>query len=136
MVDSSEPACIEGEEQYPEAKQQEIHKNYLDVVEEIDPKAPKPKGKEIKTTYFIDAAMGSKMTKGHGHTGTTLFVGRTPISCISKRQGTAEASSYGSEFKARRISVEEVIALRGALQALGVPVNLPSKWHGDNLEML
>ncbi len=76
------------------------------------------------------------MTKGHGHTGITLFVGRTPISCIPKRQGTAEASSYGSVFIAGHISIEEVIALRGALQALGVPVNSPTKWYGDNLEML
>ncbi len=101
MIDSSEPGCVEGEEQYPEAKQREMNENYPDVVEEIDPRAPKPKGKEIKTACFFDAAMGSKMTKGRGHTGITLFVGRTPVSCISKRQGTAEASSYGSEFIAR-----------------------------------
>lgn len=76
------------------------------------------------------------MTKGRGHTGIILFVGRTPVTCISKRQGTAEASSYGSEFIVGRISVEEVIALRGALRALGVPVNSPTKWYGDNLGML
>ncbi len=28
MIDSSEPGCVEGEEQYPEAKQQEMHENY------------------------------------------------------------------------------------------------------------
>jgi hypothetical protein len=104
-----------------------MHENYPDVVEEIDPKAPKPKRKEIKTTCFFDAAMGSKTTKGRGHTGITLFLGRTPVSCISKRQGTAEASSYESEFIAGRISVEEVTALRGALRSLGVPVNSPMK---------
>ena len=76
------------------------------------------------------------MTKGRGHTGITLFVGRTPVTCISKRQGTAEASSYSSEFIAGRISIEEVLALRGALRALGVPVNSPTKWYGDNLGML
>jgi hypothetical protein len=31
---------------------------------------------------------------------------------------------------------EEVIALRGALLALGVPVLSPTKWYGDNLGML
>jgi hypothetical protein len=136
MIDSSEPGCVEGEEQYPEAKQREMHEIYPDVVEEIDPRAPKPKGKEIKTACFFDAAMGSEMTRGRGHTGITLFVGRTPVSCISMRQGTAEASSYGSEFIAGRVSVEEVLALRGALRALGVPVNSPTKWYGDNLSIL
>jgi hypothetical protein len=72
MIDSSEPGCVEGEEQYPEAKQREMHDNYPDVIEEINPRAPKPKGKEIKTACFFDAAMGSEMTKGRGHTGITL----------------------------------------------------------------
>jgi hypothetical protein len=63
MIDSSKPGCVEGKEQYPEAKQREMHENYPEVVEEIDPKAPKPKGKEIKTTCFFDAAMRSEMTK-------------------------------------------------------------------------
>jgi hypothetical protein len=59
-----------------------------------------------------------------------------PISSMSKRQGTAEASSYGCEFIAARQSVEEVIALWGALRSLGVPVLSPTKWYGDNLGML
>jgi hypothetical protein len=113
-----------------------MHEEYPDVVEDIDPMAPPPKGREIKTTCFFDAALGIEMTKGHGHTGIVLFLGRTPVSCISKRQGTAEASTYGSEFIAECISVEEVIALRGALQALGVPMKSPTKWYGDNLGML
>ncbi len=82
---------------------------------------------------FFDAAMGSEMTKGRGHTGITLFVGRTPVSCISKRQGTAEASSYGSEFIAGRISVEEVLALRGARRALGVPVKFKVAYSEEAL---
>jgi hypothetical protein len=92
-----------------------MHEDYPDVVEDIDPKAPPSRGQEIKTTCFFDTAMGSEMTKDRGHTGIILFVGRTPVTCISKRQGTAEASSYGSGFIARCISVEEVIALRGAI---------------------
>jgi hypothetical protein len=84
-------------------------------MEDIDPKAPPPKGQEIKMTCLFDVAIGSEMTKGRGHTSIILFVGKAPVTCISKRQGTAEASSYGSEFIARCISVEEVIALREAL---------------------
>jgi hypothetical protein len=44
MIDSLEPRSVEGEWLYPEAKQLEMHEQYLDVVEEIDPKAAKPKG--------------------------------------------------------------------------------------------
>jgi hypothetical protein len=45
-------------------------------------------------------------------------------------------SSYGFEFIARCILVEEVTALRGDLQVLGVPVKSPTKWYGDNLGKL
>jgi hypothetical protein len=65
-----------------------------------------------------------------------FFVGRTPFLYTSKRQGTAEESSYDAEFIVGHISVEEVIALRGVLRALGVPVMSPTKWYGDNLGML
>jgi hypothetical protein len=98
----------------------------------VDP----PRGKEIYTTCFFDAALGTPETKGRGHTGIILFAGRTPVTCISRRQGTAEGSTYGSEYIAGRQSVEEVMTLRGALRALGVPVRTPTTWYGDNLGML
>jgi hypothetical protein len=136
MIDSSDPGRVPGEDFDPYQKFQEMKELYPDAIEEIDPKAPEPKGRELKTACFFDAAMGSEMTKGRGHSGITLFVGRTPVSQISKRQGTAEASTYGNEFIAGRISCEEVTALRGGLRALGVPINTPTKWYGDNLGML
>jgi hypothetical protein len=135
-IDSGDPGKVPGEVAEPYLNQAELKDLYSDVVEDIDPKGPEPKGKEIKTTCFFDAAMGNEATKGRGHTGIMLFVGRTPISCVSKRQGTAEASSYGCEFIAAWQSVEEVVALRGALRSLGVPVLSPTKWYGDNLGML
>jgi len=135
-IDSSDPGCVPGEVEHPYLKQAELKDLYPDVVEDIDPKAPQPKGQEIKTTCFFDAAMGSPATKRRGHTGTMTFVGRTAVSCISKRQGTAEPSSYGSEFIAAHQSVEEVVSELGALWALGVPVLSPTKWYGDNLGML
>jgi hypothetical protein len=136
IIDSSDPGCVPGEEPEPYLKQAELKELYPDVVEDIDPKAPPPKGKELKTTCFFDAAMGNAATRGRGHTGIMTFVGRTPVFCMSKRQGTAEPSSYGCEFIAARQSVEEVIATRGALRALGVPILGPTKWYGDNLGML
>ncbi len=79
MIDSVEPGRVERINYYPKTKQQEIHEKYPDIVEEIDPKTPKPKGKEIKTTYFFNIAMRSKMTKGCRHTGILLFVGDTRL---------------------------------------------------------
>jgi hypothetical protein len=135
-IDSSRPGEIPGEENHPFDKFKEMKDEYPDVKEDLDPKAPQPRGKEIHTTCFFDAALGTPETKGRGHTGIILFAGRTPITCISRRQGTAEGSTYGSEYIAGRQSIEEVMTLRGALRALGVPVRTPTTWYGDNLGML
>ncbi len=41
-----------------------MHEQYPDVVEDIDPTALLPKGREVKMTCFFDAATGSEITKG------------------------------------------------------------------------
>lgn len=95
-VNLTDPARVLKEVAEPYLNLTELRDLYPDVVEDIDPKAPEPKGKKIKTTCFFDAAMGNEATKGRGHTGIMLFVERMPVSCMS--QGTVEASSYGSEI--------------------------------------
>jgi len=135
-IDSLEPGGIPGEESHPFDRIKEMKEEYPDVVVDLDPKAPAPWGKEIKTTCFFDVALGTPETKGRGHTGIILFAGRTPVTCISRRQSVTEGSTYGSEYIAGRQSIEEVMTLQGALRALGVPVRTPTTWYGDNLGML
>ena len=53
--DSSMPGEIPGEENHPLDKIKEMKEEYPDVKEDLDPKAPEPRGKEIKTTCFFDA---------------------------------------------------------------------------------
>jgi hypothetical protein len=73
-IDSGDPGKVPGEVAEHYLNQAELKDLYPDVVEDIDPKAPEPMGKEIKTTCFFDAAMGNEATKGRGHTGIMLFV--------------------------------------------------------------
>jgi len=101
-IDSLEPGGIPGKENHPFDKIKEMKEEYPDVREDLDPKAPEPRGKEIKTTCFFDTALGTPETKGRGHTGIILFAGRTPITCISRRHSMAEGSTYGSEYFAGR----------------------------------
>ena len=68
--------------------------------------------------------------------GVIAFVGSTPISWTSKRQGTIESSSYSADFCAGRVACEEAIAIRYMLRSLGVPVLGPTKLCGDNLVMI
>jgi hypothetical protein len=78
MIDSVKPECVERIKYYPKTKQQEIHEKYPDIVQEIDPKTPKPKEKKLKR-LFLYAAIRSKMTKGCRHTAISLFVGGTRL---------------------------------------------------------
>ena len=65
-----------------------------------------------------------------------FFVGSTPISWTSKRQGTIESSSYSAEFCAGQVASEEAIAIRYMLRSLGVPMLGATALCGDNLGMI
>ena len=56
----------------------------------------------------------------------------TPIDWYSKKQATVETATYGSEFVAARICVEQIIDLRNTLRYLGVPICEKSYMFGDN----
>ena len=56
----------------------------------------------------------------------------TPIDWYSKKQATVETATYGSEFVAARICVEQIIDLRNTLRYLGVPICKKSYMFGDN----
>jgi hypothetical protein len=49
-------------------------------------------------------------------------VNKTPIEWHSKKQAIVETATYGSEFVAARICVEQIIDLRNTLRFLGVLV--------------
>jgi hypothetical protein len=59
-------------------------------------------------------------------------VNKTPIDWYSKKQAIVETATYGSEFVAARICVEQIIDLRNTLRFLGVPVREKSYMFDDN----
>eukprot|EP00977_Amphora_coffeiformis_P011219 scaffold2692_cov115-Amphora_coffeaeformis.AAC.2 len=74
--------------------------------EEVDSKAPTPKGR--------------------------MFLNQTPIDWFSKRQNQVETATYGSEFMAARQATEQIIDLRYTLRSFGVPLDGPAWLFGDN----
>jgi hypothetical protein len=60
----------------------------------------------------------------------------TPIDWYSKRQDTVETATYGSEFVAARIAVDQIIDLRTTLRYLGVPIRRRAYMFGDNLSVI
>eukprot|EP00977_Amphora_coffeiformis_P022647 scaffold11170_cov229-Amphora_coffeaeformis.AAC.1 len=70
--------------------------------EEVDGKAPTPKGRMVRTTSFVDANLMHDVLTGRSCTGILEFLNQTPIDWFSKRQNQVETATYGSEFMAAR----------------------------------
>jgi hypothetical protein len=72
------------------------------------------------------------VTTGGYVTGILHLANKTPIDWYSKKQATAEAATFGSDFVAARICVEQAIDFRNTLRYLGVPIRDKSYMFGDN----
>ena len=94
--------------------------------------APVPKGKPVLTTTFKDANLCHNLVTGRAVTGVLHFLNQTPVDWFSKKQETVETATYGSEFAAARTAIQQIAALRQALQYLGVPLRESSYLFGDD----
>jgi hypothetical protein len=72
------------------------------------------------------------VTTGKSVTGILHLIYKTPLDWYSKKQATAETATYGSEFVAAHICVEQIIDLCSTLRYLGVPVREKNLMSGDN----
>ena len=105
---------------------------YGNVRQRRAPDAPPPKGKPVLTTSFKDANLHHDLATGRAVTGVLHFLNQTPVDWFSKKQETVETATYGSEFAAARTAIQQIAALRQALQYLGVPLRESSYLFGDN----
>ena len=105
---------------------------YGDISEEIPLDAPVPRGKPVVVTTFVDSDHAGNLVTRRSHTGIITFINKAPINWYSKRQNTVESSTFGSEFVAMRTATEMNRALRYKLRMMGVPIEGPTNFLGDN----
>jgi hypothetical protein len=105
---------------------------YGNVMEEIPIDMPKPLGKPVVHTCFVDANLLHDLITGRSATGILHMLNTTPIDFTSKRQDTVETATYGSEFIAARIATEQIMDLRNTLRYFGVPIEDKTYMFGDN----
>ena len=96
------------------------HTVYGNVEELIPGDAPKPLGRSVTTVTYTDANLYHDLLTGRSVTGILHFCNQTLIDWYSKRQATVETATFGSEFTAARISVDQIIDFRTTLRYLGV----------------
>jgi hypothetical protein len=105
---------------------------YPDAAEAIPDNMPQPRGKEVVMSCFVDADHAGCRETRRSHSGIIIFVNRAPVMWFSKRQNTVEASTYGSELLAMRISIEMIEGLRYKLRMMGVPLTEECAVFCDN----
>ena len=106
-------------------------------VYEIQPDdAPPPLGNPVTLTTYVDANLYHDMITGRSVTGVLHMINQTPFDWYSKKQNTVETATYGSEFTAARIAVDQIITNRNMLRYLGVPIKGSTHMFGDNRSVI
>ena len=113
-------------------KQYDWSSVYGEVSELLPDDVPEPLGKSVTLTHYVDANLFHNALMGRSVTGILHMLSATPLDWYSKKQATVETATYGSEFVAARICVEQIIDLRNTLRHLGVPIKDQSYMFGDN----
>ena len=105
---------------------------YGEVKELIPENIPIPLGKFVTLVTYVDANLFHNMITGRSVTGILHFINKTPFDWYSKKQGTVETATYGSEFVAARTATEQIIDHRLTLRYLGVNIREKTYMFGDN----
>ena len=128
-----------GEPDFSSLKDQEYdwtRSVYFGACEQIPQDIPKPLGKHVQTTHYVDANLHHDLATGKAVTAVLHFLNQTPIDAYTKRQSTVETATYGSEFVAARIAVDQIIDIRTTLRYLGVPIRDKSYMFGTTDQLL
>lgn len=109
---------------------------YGDVKEAIPTNAPQARGRAVILRCYVDSDhAGDKLTR-RSRTGFIQMVNMSPITWYSKKQGSIEGATFGSEFVALKTAVEANRALRYKLRMMGVPIDGPTYVYCDNMSVV
>ena len=94
---------------------QEFKANFKDqsqyATKELDPAFLEPKGQPPMTTIFFNSNHAHDTATRRSITGVLVIVGSTPVSWMSKHQGTVATLTYRTELCAMCTAAEEAISI-------------------------
>ena len=125
---------------YPEHSQFDVAdydswKAFYPDAEEMMPEpgeCQKLKEAKGRITVYIDADHAHDVVTRRSVTGVLLFLNKTPVKWVTKRQKTVETSTYGSELVAAKIATELILEYRYFLRMLGTEPDRPALMLEDN----
>lgn len=109
---------------------------YRDAKEIIPPDCPKPLGKPVQITCFVDADLAGDHVTRRSRTGVLIYLNRSLTVWYSKKQTSIETSTFGAEFSAMKTAIELIEGLRYKLRMMGIPLEEPSVVKGDNMSVI
>ena len=104
--------------------------------EELPADMPEPKGHPVRISTYEDANLMHDLISGRSMTGILHLLNQTPIYWFSKKQGSVETATYGSEFVAAKTATEQIMDLKYTLRMMGIPLDGPAWMFGDNQSVL
>lgn len=104
--------------------------------ETLPPDMPEPRGKGMQMRVYVDADHAGDQVTRRSRSGFVVFLNSAPIYWSSKKQGSCETSTYGSELVAMKQAAEYTRGLRYKLRMMGIHVDEPSYIFGDNQSVL
>ena len=108
----------------------------MDCKETAPRDMPKAKGNALQMTCFVDSDHAGDVVSRRSRTGVLIMCGMAPILWHSKKQGSIETSSFGSELAAMKTAVELVEGLRYKLRMMGVVLDGPCHIKADNMSVV
>ena len=72
-------------EKSPQERARIMKRLYPDAIDEIPPRMPKPRGRPVDVSLFVDADHAGNVVTRRSHTGIIIYVNMTPIVWYSKR---------------------------------------------------
>ena len=100
----------------PSQPQDWSHTVYGKVTEMLPTDAPKPLGKPVVFTTYVDANLHHDCVTGWAVTGVLHCINQTPFDWYTKKQATVESAAYGSVFVAAKTAVQQIIGHSVGLQ--------------------
>ena len=100
--------------------------------EEIPHNMPEPRGNPVVISCFVDANHAGDLVTRKSQTGIFIYINNALVIWFSKKQMTVESSTFGSEFVAARIAVEQIQALKYKLMMFGIPIDGITNMFCDN----
>jgi hypothetical protein len=105
---------------------------YKHAEEPIPFNMPTARGRIMSAHSFVDSNHAGDKVSRRSQTGMLIFCNTAPIMACSKRQNSAEGSTYGSELVAMRQAIDLVKGLRCKLRMFGIPTKSPTDVFCDN----